>query len=114
MNRNNKARYGTKEKETKKIFGRISFRTFALSLVALIQIALLLVGATYSWVETISSIKSNGATGKIGTGVKKIVKLTETSGAVSLDNYFEQVGGDTHLAACSSADAENFYFPIVG
>lgn len=114
MNRNNKARYGTKEKETKKIFGRISFRTFALSLVALIQIALLLVGATYSWVETISSIKFDGATGKIGTGVKKIVNLTETSGAVSLDNYFEQVGGDTHLAACSSADAENFYFPIVG
>lgn len=114
LNRNNKARYGTKEKETKKIFGRISFRTFALSLVALIQIALLLVGATYSWVETISSIKFDGATGKIGTGVKKIVNLTETSGAVSLDNYFEQVGGDTHLAACSSADAENFYFPIVG
>lgn len=114
MNRNNKARYGTKEKETKKIFGRISFRTFALSLVALIQIALLLVGATYSWVETISSIKFDGATGKIGTGVKKIVNLTETSGAVSLDNYFEQVGGDTHLAACSSADGENFYFPIVG
>ena len=114
MNRNNKARYGTKEKETKKIFGRISFRTFALSLVALIQIALLLVGATYSWVETISSIKFDGATGKIRTGVKKIVNLTETSGAVSLDNYFEQVGGDTHLAACSSADAENFYFPIVG
>ena len=58
MNKNGKhgARYGTKEKETKKIFGRISFRTFALSLVALIQIALLLVGATYSWVETISSI----------------------------------------------------------
>lgn len=114
MNRNNKARYGTKEKETKKIFGRISFRTFALSLVALIQIALLLVGATYSWVETISSIKFDGATGKIGTGVKKIVNLTETTGAVYLDNYFEQVGGDTHLAACSSADAENFYFPIVG
>lgn len=114
LNRNNKARYGTKEKETKKIFGRISFRTFALSLVALIQIALLLVGATYSWVETISSIKFDGATGKIGTGVKKIVNLTETSGAVSLDNYFEQVGGDTHLAACSSADGENFYFPIVG
>lgn len=114
LNKNNKARYGTKEKETKKIFGRISFRTFALSLVALIQIALLLVGATYSWVETISSIKFDGATGKIGTGVKKIVNLTETSGAVYLDNYFEQVGGDTHLAACSSADAENFYFPIVG
>lgn len=114
LNRNNKARYGTKEKETKKIFGRISFRTFALSLVALIQIALLLVGATYSWVETISSIKFDGATGKIRTGVKKIVNLTETSGAVSLDNYFEQVGGDTHLAACSSADGENFYFPIVG
>lgn len=114
MNKNNRARYGTKEKETKKFFGRISFRAFALSLVALIQIALLLVGATYSWVETISSIKFDGATGKIGTGVNKIVKLTDTNSEVSLDNYFEQVGGDTHLAACSSADAENFYFPIVG
>lgn len=116
LNRNGKhgARYGTKEKETKKFFGRISFRTFALSLVALIQIALLLVGATYSWVETISSIKFDGATGKIGTGVKKIVNLTDTTSSVFLDNYFEQVGGGTHLAACSSADAENFYFPIVG
>lgn len=116
MNRNGKhgARYGTKEKETKKFFGRISFRAFALSLVALIQIALLLVGATYSWVETISSIKFDGATGTIGKGVNKIVNLTDTDGEVSLDNYFEQVGGDTHLAACSSADAKNFYFPIVG
>lgn len=116
MNRNGKhrAKYGTKEKETKKFFGRISFRTFALSLVALIQIALLLVGATYSWVETISSIKFDGATGKIGTGVKKIVNLTDAGGEVYLDNYFEQVGGGTHLAACSSADGENFYFPIIG
>ena len=116
MNRNGKhrAKYGTKEKETKKFFGRISFRTFALSLVALIQIALLLVGATYSWVETISSIKFDGATGKIGTGVKKIVNLSDAGGEVYLDNYFEQVGGGTHLAACSSADGENFYFPIIG
>lgn len=116
LNKNGKhgARYGTKEKETKKFFGRISFRTFALSLVALIQIALLLVGATYSWVETISSIKFDGATGKIGTGVKKIVNLTDAGGEVYLDNYFEQVGGGTHLAACSSADGENFYFPIIG
>lgn len=116
MNRNEKhrAKYGTKEKETKKFFGRISFRAFALSLVALIQIALLLVGATYSWVETISSIKFDGATGTIGKGVNKIVKLTDDGGEVSLDNYFEQVGDGTHLAACSSADAKNFYFPIVG
>lgn len=116
MNRNEKhrAKYGTKEKETKKFFGRISFRAFALSLVALIQIALLLVGATYSWVETISSIKFDGATGTIGKGVNKIVKLTDTNDEVSLDNYLEQVGDGTHLAACSSADAKNFYFPIVG
>lgn len=114
LNKNNRARYGTKEKETKKFFGRISFRTFALSLVALIQIALLLVGATYSWVETISSIKFDGATGKVSTGVKKIVNLTDTTSAVFLDDYFRQVGGGTHLATCSSADAENFYFPIVG
>lgn len=116
LNKNGKhgAKYGTKERETKKFFGRISFRTFALSLVSLIQIALLLVGATYSWVETISSIKFDGATGKIGTGVKKIVNLTDAGGEVYLDNYFEQVGGGTHLAACSSADGENFYFPIIG
>lgn len=116
LNKNGKhgAKYCTKEKETKKFFGRISFRTFALSLVSLIQIALLLVGATYSWVETISSIKFDGATGKIGTGVKKIVNLTDAGGEVYLDNYFEQVGGGTHLAACSSADGEKFYFPIIG
>ena len=116
MNRNGKhrAKYGTKEKETKKFFGRISFRTFALSLVALIQIALLLVGATYSWVETISSIKFDGAKGNIETAVKKLVNISDNGGTISLDNYFEQVGGGTHLAACSSADGENFYFPIIG
>ena len=116
LNRNGKhrAKYGTKEKETKKFFGRISFRTFALSLVALIQIALLLVGATYSWVETISSIKFDGAKGNIETAVKKLVNISDNGGTISLDNYFEQVGGGTHLAACSSADGENFYFPIIG
>lgn len=115
LNRNEKhrARYGTKEKETKKFFGRISFRTFALSLVALIQIALLLVGATYSWVETISSIKFEGAKGNIETAVKKLVNISDNGGTISLDNYFREAG-DVHLAACSSADGENFYFPIIG
>lgn len=116
MNKNGKhgARYGTKERETKKFFGRISFRTFALSLVALIQIALLLVGATYSWVETISSIKFDGAKGNIGTAVKKLVKITDSStNDISLDNYFREAG-DVHLAACSSVDGENFYFPVIG
>lgn len=115
MNRNGKhgAKYGTKEKETKKFFGRISFRTFALSLVALIQIALLLVGATYSWVETISSIKFEGAKGNIETAVKKLVNISDNGGTISLDNYFREAG-DVHLAACSSADGENFYFPIIG
>ena len=115
MNRNGKhrAKYGTKEKETKKFFGRISFRTFALSLVALIQIALLLVGATYSWVETISSIKFEGAKGNIETAVKKLVNISNNGGTISLDNYFREAG-DVHLAACSSADGENFYFPIIG
>lgn len=114
MNKNGKhgARYGTKEKETKKFFGRISFRTFALSLVALIQIALLLVGATYSWVETISSIKFDGATGNIGSAVKKLVNISDNGGTIYLDNYFREAG-DVHLAACSSADGENFYFPII-
>lgn len=115
MNRNGKhgARYGTKEKETKKFFGRISFRTFALSLVALIQIALLLVGATYSWVETISSIKFEGAKGNIETAVKKLVNISKNGGTISLDNYFREAG-DVHLAACSSADGKDFYFPIIG
>lgn len=115
MNKNGKhgAKYGTKEKETKKFFGRISFRTFALSLVALIQIALLLVGATYSWVETISSIKFEGAKGNIETAVKKLVNISDNGGTISLDNYFREAG-DVHLAACSSADGENFYFPIIG
>lgn len=114
MNRNGKhgARYGTKEKETKKFFGRISFRTFALSLVALIQIALLLVGATYSWVETISSIKFEGAKGNIETAVKKLVNISDDGGTISLDNYFREAG-DVHLAACSSADGKDFYFPII-
>lgn len=113
MNRNRRAKHRATD-DTKKFFGRISFRTFALSLVALIQIALLLIGATYSWVETISSIKFDGAKGDIDKAVKTVANISDsTSKDIDLDAYFKKAG-NVHLSACSSADGENFYFPIIG
>lgn len=107
--------HGRKREKKDKFFGRISFRTMALSLVALIQIILLVTGTTFSWVETISSLALTGG-GKIDNPVMTVANIGSGSGydkALDLDAYFKKAG-NVHLSTCSSADGQNFYFPIVG
>lgn len=107
--------HGRKREKKDKFFGRISFRTMALSLVALIQIILLVTGTTFSWVETISSLALTGG-GIIDNPVKTVANIGSGSGyneTLDLDGYFKKAG-NVHLATCSSADGQNFYFPIVG
>lgn len=107
--------HGRKREKKDKFFGRISFRTMALSLVALIQIILLVTGTTFSWVETISSLMLTGG-GQIDTPVKTVANIGSGSSynnTLDLDGYFKKAG-NVHLATCSSADGQNFYFPIVG
>ena len=107
--------HGRKREKEDKFFGRISFRTMALSLVALIQIILLVTGTTFSWVETISSLMLTGD-GQIDTPVKTVANIGSGSSykkTLDLDGYFKKAG-NVHLATCSSADGQSFYFPIVG
>lgn len=93
----------------------MSIKTIVLSVVALIQMMLLITGTTFSWVETISSLALTGG-GIIDNPVKTVANIGSGSGydkALDLDAYFKKAG-NVHLSTCSSADGQNFYFPIVG
>lgn len=107
--------HGKKTEKSDNFLGRMSIKTIVLSVVALIQIMLLITGTTFSWVETISSLALTGG-GKIVNPVKTVANIGSGSGydkALDLDAYFKKAG-NVHLSTCSSADGQNFYFPIVG
>lgn len=107
--------HGKKTEKSDNFLGRVSIKTIVLSVVALIQMMLLITGTTFSWVETISSLALTGG-GKIDNPVKTVANIGSGSGydkALDLDAYFKKAG-NVHLSTCSSADGQNFYFPIVG
>ena len=107
--------HGKKTEKSDNFLGRMSIKTIVLSVVALIQIMLLITGTTFSWVETISSLALTGG-GIIDNPVKTVANIGSGSGydkALDLDAYFKKAG-NVHLSTCSSADGQNFYFPIVG
>lgn len=117
MSQMNKKRplHGKKTEKSDNFLGRMSIKTIILSVVALIQIMLLITGTTFSWVETISSLALTGG-GKIDNPVKTVANIGSGSGydkALDLDAYFKKAG-NVHLSTCSSADGQNFFFPIVG
>ena len=117
MSQMNKKRplHGKKTEKSDNFLGRMSIKTIVLSVVALIQIMLLITGTTFSWVETISSLALTGG-GKIDNPVKTVANIGSGSGydkALDLDAYFKKAG-NVHLSTCSSADGQNFYFPNVG
>lgn len=107
--------HGKKNEKSDNFLGRMSIKTIVLSVVALIQIMLLITGTTFSWVETISSLALTGG-GKIDNPVKTVANIgsgSDYNKALDLDAYFKKAG-NVHLSTCSSADGQNFYFPIVG
>lgn len=107
--------HGKKTEKSDNFLGRMSIKTIVLSVVALIQMMLLITGTTFSWVETISSLALTGG-GIIDNPVKTVANIGSGSGydkALDLDAYFKKAG-NVHLSTCSSADGQNFYFPIVG
>lgn len=107
--------HGKKTEKSDNFLGRVSIKTIVLSVVALIQIMLLITGTTFSWVETISSLALTGG-GIIDNPVKTVANIGSGTGydkALDLDAYFKKAG-NVHLSTCSSADGQNFYFPIVG
>ena len=107
--------HGKKTEKSDNFLGCVSIKTIVLSVVALIQIMLLITGTTFSWVETISSLALTGG-GKIDNPVMTVANIGSGSGydkALDLDAYFKKAG-NVHLSTCSSADGQNFFFPIVG
>lgn len=117
MSQMNKKRplHGKKTEKSDNFLGRVSIKAIVLSVVALIQIMLLITGTTFSWVETISSLALTGG-GKIDNPVMTVANIGSGTGydkALDLDAYFKKAG-NVHLSTCSSADGQNFYFPIVG
>lgn len=115
MSQMNKKRplHGKKTEKSDNFLGRVSIKTIVLSVVALIQIMLLITGTTFSWVETISSLALTGG-GIIDNPVKTVANIgSDYNKPIDLDGYFKKAG-NVHLATCSSADGQNFYFPIVG
>lgn len=107
--------HGKKTEKSDNFLGRVSIKTIVLSVLALIQMMLLITGTTFSWVETISSLALTGG-GKIDNPVMTVANIGSGSGyneTLDLDGYFKKAG-NVHLATCSSADGQNFYFPIVG
>ena len=117
MSQMNKKRplHGKKTEKSDNFLGRVSIKTIVLSVVALIQMMLLITGTTFSWVETISSLALTGG-GKIDKPVMTVANIGSGTGydkALDLDAYFKKAG-NVHLSTCSSADGQNFYFPIVG
>jgi len=106
--------------------GRRNKKVLFLSIVALVEVILIMVVSTSAWIETVSSIKiytttldpkpeisSGGTKGVIETHLNQQVNVNDAStvtNSIDLSGYFRKSGG-YHLAPCSSADGDNFYFP---
>lgn len=105
--------YAIKSAITKKNKSRYGL---LLSVVALIEVLMILLVSTYSWVETISSIKITNAIGKVDTYTFTNAEVGTGSGysgtPINLEEYF-RASGNVHLATASSADGDNFFFPQI-
>lgn len=105
--------YAIKNAITKKNKSRYGL---LLSVVALIEVLMILLVSTYSWVETISSIKITNAIGKIDdyifTNAEIGIGSEYASKAINLEKYF-RASGNVHLALASSANGNDFFFPQV-
>lgn len=85
-----------------------------ISLVALVEVAMILIVSTYSWVETISSIEITNSAGMVDdyTYTNALVGTGEgySGQPIDLSKYF-RASGNVHMASASSSDGLNFYFP---
>lgn len=100
INRSNHSKYG-----------------FMLSVVALVEIIMIIAVSTFSWVETISSIKisNDGRPAAIDTYTFTDARVgvgSDYNKTIDLSNYF-RASGNAHLSAASSADGVNFFFPRI-
>ncbi len=123
-------------KKTYNIFKKIGRRNLAITIVALILTSVMLIGATYSWIENITAVQitnkqqdgtgNNTSTLKFASDIDAGVVLGscgpngiipnypnindeyEYTTAVNLGSYFSESGG-MHLTTCSG-NGESFYF----
>lgn len=116
-------------RKTYNIFKKLGRRNLALSIVALVLTSIMLVGATYSWIENITAVQitnmpqdgtgSNTSKLKFASDINKTIELGNCGpdskdgklskfNAVNLGTYFNESGG-MHLTTCSG-DGESFYF----
>lgn len=100
LSKKNKSRYG-----------------WSLSIVALVEVAMILLVSTYAWVETISSIRISNSDkiGKIDTYTYTDALVgvgSDYNHQIDLSQYF-RASGNVHMASASSADGQNFFFPQI-
>lgn len=100
INRSNHSKYG-----------------FILSVVALVEIIMIIAVSTFSWVETISSIRisNDGMPAAIDTYTYTDARVgvgSDYNKTIELSKYF-RASGEAHLSAASSADGVNFFFPKI-
>lgn len=100
LSKKNKSRYG-----------------WLITVVALVEIAMILLISTFSWVETISSIRISNISNPanidtytytdawIGTG-------SDYNQPIDLSKYF-RASGNVHMASASSKDGKEFFFPQI-
>lgn len=85
-----------------------------ISLVALVEVAMILIVSTYSWVETISSIEITNSAGMVDdyTYTNALVGTGEgySGQPIDLSKYF-RASGNVHMASASSKDGREFFFP---
>lgn len=93
-----------------------SRKNFILTIVALVEIIMIMVVSTVAWVETTSSLEIRG-TGNIDTVTYTTAKIGSggeyTDKGIDLSGYFRSAG-NVHLAKASSADGSDIYFPVIG
>lgn len=98
------------------INGRASRKNFILTVVALVEIIMIMVVSTFAWVETTSSLEIKG-TGNIDTITYNIANIGSSESyankSINLSDYFRNAG-NVHLSPASSADGTNIYFPVAG
>ena len=93
--------------------GKAGRKNLLLTIVALALVLVTMAVATFSWIETTSSVQVYiEEPGQIDTHTYSIANIGTTTDAgkeINLTDYFRE-SGNVHLSPALSADGENFYF----
>lgn len=87
---------------------------FLLSIVALVEVLMILLVSTYAWVETISSIEIQSDKWKIDTYTYTRAEIGSgfSGNPIDLASYINE-SGNVHMASASSCDGKEFFFPEI-